>query len=39
MHNADVVVRDPDVTVDDLIDCIEDNRKYIKCLYVINKCD
>jgi uncharacterized protein len=27
------------VTVDDMIDAIEGNRKYIKCLYVINKID
>ena len=28
-----------DATVDDLIDVIEGNRKYIKCLYVYNKID
>ena len=39
MHNADVLVRDADCTVDDLIDAIEGNRKYIRCLYVINKVD
>lgn len=39
IFNADVLVRDPDVTVDDLIDAIEGNRKYIRCLYVINKID
>ena len=39
IFNADVLVRDPDVMVDDLIDCIEGNRKYIRCLYVINKID
>lgn len=39
MFNADVLVRDPDVTVDDLIDTIEGNRKYIRCLYVVNKID
>ena len=45
LFNADVIVRDPDATVDDLIDTIEGfinklgNRKYIKCLYVINKID
>jgi ribosome-interacting GTPase 1 len=37
--NADVLIRDPDVTIDDLIDAIEGNRKYIRCLYVINKID
>lgn len=38
MHNADVLVYD-DSTVDDLIDIIEGNRKYIKCLYCYNKID
>lgn len=33
------MVRDPNVTVDDMIDAIEGNRKYIRCLYVINKID
>jgi ribosome-interacting GTPase 1 len=28
-----------DATVDDLIDVIEGNRKYIKCIYVYNKID
>jgi ribosome-interacting GTPase 1 len=28
-----------DYTVDELIDVIEGNRKYIKCLYVFNKID
>lgn len=28
LHNADVLVRD-DITVDDLIDAIEGNRKYV----------
>ena len=36
MHNAHVVVRQ-DVTVDEFIDVIEGNRKYIRCLYVYNK--
>ena len=39
IFNADVLVRDPNVTVDDMIDAIEGNRKYIRCLYVINKID
>ena len=39
IHNADVLIRDPNVTVDDLIDAIEGNRKYIRCLYIINKID
>lgn len=38
LHNADVLVRD-DINVDDLIDAIEGNRKYVKCLYVYNKID
>eukprot|EP01024_Parvocaulis_polyphysoides_P064092 TRINITY_DN7433_c0_g1_i4.p4 TRINITY_DN7433_c0_g1~~TRINITY_DN7433_c0_g1_i4.p4 ORF type:complete len:255 (-),score=53.61 TRINITY_DN7433_c0_g1_i4:766-1530(-) len=38
IHNADVLIRD-DCTVDDLIDVIEGNRRYIKCLYVYNKVD
>jgi len=38
IHNADVLVRE-DVFVDDIIDAIEGNRKYVKCLYVYNKID
>lgn len=38
MHNADVLFRE-DCTIDDLIDVIEGNRKYVKCLYVYNKID
>jgi len=38
MHNCEILVKD-DSTVDDLIDAIEGNRKYVKCLYVINKID
>ena len=38
IHNADVLFRD-DCTVDDLIDAIEGNRRYIRCLYVYNKID
>lgn len=38
IHNADVLFR-CDATIDDLIDCIEGNRKYIRCLYVYNKID
>lgn len=38
--NCEVLIRDEDVTVDDLIDVImKDHRKYIKCLYVYNKID
>lgn len=38
IHNAEVLIRE-DVTVDDIIDVIEGNRKYIRCLYVYNKID
>lgn len=38
IHNAEVLFRE-DVGVDELIDVIEGNRKYIKCLYVYNKID
>lgn len=38
LHNAHVNFRD-DYDVDDLIDVIEGNRKYVKCLYVYNKID
>jgi len=38
VHNAEVLLRE-DVTVDDIIDCIEGNRKYVRCLYVYNKID
>ncbi|KAH3685953.1 hypothetical protein WICPIJ_003075 [Wickerhamomyces pijperi] len=40
IHNADVLVRDENVTVDDFIDIINDSHiSYIKCLYVYNKID
>ena len=38
MHNTDILFKD-DATVDDLIDVIEGNRRYVKCLYVYNKID
>ena len=38
MHNADILFKD-NATVDDLIDVIEGNRRYVKCLYVYNKID
>ncbi|KAL0319429.1 UNVERIFIED_CONTAM: Developmentally-regulated G-protein 2 [Sesamum angustifolium] len=38
IHNAEVLFRE-DATVDDLIDVIEGNRKYMKCTYVYNKID
>lgn len=36
IHNAEVLFRE-DCSVDDLIDVIEGNRKYVRCLYVYNK--
>ena len=38
MHSADILFKE-DATVDDLIDVIEGNRRYIRCLYVFNKID
>lgn len=38
IHNAEVLFRE-DSSVDDLIDVIEGNRKYVRCLYVYNKID
>ena len=38
LHNCDVLFKE-DCTVDDLIDVIEGNRRYCKCLYVYNKID
>ncbi|CAM9639442.1 unnamed protein product [Discosporangium mesarthrocarpum] len=38
IHNCEVLVRE-DVGVDDIVDVIQGNRKYIKCLYVYNKVD
>ena len=38
IHNAEVLFRD-DHSVDELIDVIEGNRHYVKCIYVYNKCD
>jgi ribosome-interacting GTPase 1 len=37
-HNAEVLFRE-DCSVDDLIDTIEGNRRYLRCLYVYNKID
>ncbi len=38
--NCEVLVRDENASVDDLIDVImKDHRKYIRCLYVYNKID
>uniref|UniRef100_A0A6U4BXR3 OBG-type G domain-containing protein n=1 Tax=Phaeomonas parva TaxID=124430 RepID=A0A6U4BXR3_9STRA len=38
MHNCEVLCRE-DVTVDQVIDVIEGNRKYMPCLYCYNKVD
>jgi uncharacterized protein len=38
IHNAELLVRG-DCTADDLIDVIEGNRRYVRCLYVYNKID
>jgi small GTP-binding protein len=38
MHNCDVLFRE-DASPDQLIDLVEGNRKYVKCLYVYNKAD
>lgn len=38
IHNADVLCRE-DCTLDQLIDVVEGNRKYVNCLYVMNKVD
>jgi C-terminal region of MMR_HSR1 domain len=38
VHNADVCLRE-DCTADELIDVIEGNRRYIPCLYILNKVD
>ncbi|MFH4981222.1 hypothetical protein AB6A40_007931 [Gnathostoma spinigerum] len=38
IFNADIIFRE-DCTVDELIDVVQGNRKYIRCLYVYNKVD
>ena len=38
LHSCDVIVRE-DVTIDQFIDVVEGNRKYMPCLYVMNKID
>lgn len=38
MHNAEVLIRE-DISVDQLIDVIEGNRRYVTCFYVYNKVD
>ncbi|KAF9646764.1 P-loop containing nucleoside triphosphate hydrolase protein [Thelephora ganbajun] len=37
--NADVAIRQPNATADDLVDIIEGNRVYIPAIYVLNKID
>lgn len=38
IYHADVLIRE-DYTVDDFIDVVLGNRKYIRCLYCYNKID
>jgi len=38
IHNCEILVKQ-DITVDQFIDVVEGNRKYVKCLYVYNKID
>lgn len=38
IHNCELLFKE-DSSVDDLIDVIEGNRRYVKCLYVYNKVD
>ncbi|KAH9050002.1 P-loop containing nucleoside triphosphate hydrolase protein [Lactarius hengduanensis] len=39
ISNADVAIRQPEATADDLVDVIEGNRVYIPAIYVLNKID
>lgn len=39
LSNADVTIREPGCTSDDLVDIIEGNRVYIPAIYVLNKID
>ena len=36
IHNADVLLKE-DVSIDDFIDVVEGNRRYVRCIYVYNK--
>ena len=38
INNADICLKS-DATEDDIIDIIEGNRKYVPCLYALNKID
>ncbi len=38
IHNAEVLVRE-DCSMDEFIDVVEGNRKYLRCLYLVNKID
>mmetsp|Transcript_11067 Transcript_11067/g.30896 ORF Transcript_11067/g.30896 Transcript_11067/m.30896 type:complete len:429 (-) Transcript_11067:25-1311(-) len=38
IHNCDIVFRE-DASIDDFIDLIEGNRRFVKCLYCYNKID
>jgi len=38
IHNADVLFRG-NYSIDDFIDIVTPNRKYLPCLYCVNKCD
>lgn len=38
LHNVELLVRQ-DITTDELIDVINGNRKYVRCVYVYNKID
>jgi len=39
LSNADVTIREPNCTSDDLVDVVEGNRVYIPAVYVLNKID
>ncbi|KAM0677870.1 GTP-binding protein [Binucleata daphniae] len=39
LSNCEVNIKNENYTIDDLIDAIEGNRKYVPCLYVLNKID
>ncbi|MFC2134877.1 OBG GTPase family GTP-binding protein [Bacteroidota bacterium] len=38
INNANVIIRE-EIDVDQLIDCIEDNKKYMPSITILNKCD